>query len=105
MSIAQITDKIVAQKFYNFTPSTISCTSTDPQITSTHIQFANHNAVPSVPLDELDGFERLVHVSDSQVVAEVHHRLPHELVCALEADKVAHEPSRHHCMLVYVRHE
>ena len=33
MSIAQITDKIVAQKFYNFTPSVISWTSTDPRTT------------------------------------------------------------------------
>lgn len=49
-----------------------------------------------LPLDELDGLEGLVHVSDGQVEAKVEHGIAGGLFTVLQALKVPEGSSGHH---------
>ena len=49
-----------------------------------------------IPLDELDGFEGLIHVTDGQVEAEAEHGVAGGLLTALQTHKVPECSSGHH---------
>lgn len=50
----------------------------------------------SVPLDEFDGFEGFVHVSDGEVEAEVQHGVSSGFLAALQPDEISEGSSHHH---------
>lgn len=50
----------------------------------------------TVPLDELDGLEGFIHVTDGQVEAEVEHGVTRGLLTLLQAHKVPESSPGHH---------
>lgn len=55
-----------------------------------------HCSGDGLPLDELDGLERFVHVADGEVEAEVEHGIPGGLLAVLQANKVPERSPGHH---------
>ena len=83
---------LIYQKFHD-TPSTQLNVRTEHQSTIIKNDLAVLSSRRS-PFDGLDGLERLVHVADAEVEAELHHGEPGGLVGRLQALEVAHHVAR-----------